>query len=89
MILKKCAVLKVHAVNPRFVNIGDMRTGEKDHFHIIGRENGGWFFYRRVEQKMTEKEIETLKEYTEKMGMTYDIAHFLNIKLSNLSNKLK
>ena len=40
LILRKCAVLKVHAVNPRFVNIGDMRTGEKDHFHIMGRENG-------------------------------------------------
>lgn len=79
LILRKCAVLKVHAVNPRFVNIGDMRTGEKDHFHIMGRENGRWFFYRRVEQKMTEKEIETLKEYTEKMGMTYDIAPSTNI----------
>lgn len=44
MMLRNCAVLKLHAVHPKFLNAGEMRIGEKDHFHIIGRENGIWFF---------------------------------------------
>ena len=79
MILRKCAVLKLHDVNPKFVNIGDMKIGEKDHFHTIAREKGKWYFYRQVEQQMTEIEKRSLQEFSKKMGMTYDVTVLANI----------
>ncbi|MHB1492125.1 MAG: hypothetical protein ACYCSG_01690 [Thermoplasmataceae archaeon] len=79
MILRKCAVLKLHAVNPKFVNIGDIKIGEKDHFHTIAREKGKWYFYRRIEQQMTEIEKESLQNFSKKVGMTYDVTVLSNI----------
>jgi hypothetical protein len=73
MILKYCAVLKLNEVHPKFLTVGEMRIGEKDHFHLIGREKGVWFFYRRIEQKLTAKEIKSLQEYSRKIGMVYEV----------------
>ena len=71
MILKYCAVLKLNEVHPKFLTVGEMRIGEKDHFHLIGREKGVWFFYRRIEQKLTAKEIKSLQEYSRKIGKVF------------------
>ncbi|QRF75505.1 hypothetical protein Thermo_01007 [Thermoplasmatales archaeon] len=79
MMLKNCAVLKLHAVNPRFLNVGEMKIGEKDHFHVIGRERGEWFFYRRIDQKLTEKELKSLRDYNWKIDVTYDVTPSTNI----------
>ncbi|MHB1709255.1 MAG: hypothetical protein ACYCT2_07260 [Thermoplasmataceae archaeon] len=73
MILKNCAVLKLRGVIPKSLTIGEMRIGEKDHFHVIGREKGVWFFYRRIEQKLTANEIKSLQEYSRKIGVVYDV----------------
>ena len=72
MILRNCAVLELHGVHPKFLKIGDMRIGEQDHFHVIGRERGQWFFYRRIMQQLTDGEKKRLLERSSSLKMTFD-----------------
>ena len=72
MILRNCAVLELHAVQPKFLKIGEMRVGERDRFHVIGREGGKWFFYRRLTQQLTYEEKNLLMEQSSSLKMTLD-----------------
>ena len=72
MILRHCAVLELHAVHPKFLKIGERSMGEEDHFHVIGREAGKWFFYRRIKQELTVEEKRLLKERSSSFKMTFD-----------------
>ena len=72
MILRNCAVLELHAVHPKFLKIGEIRMGERDHFHVIGREGGKWFFYRRLMQQLTDGEKNLLMERSSSLKMTFD-----------------
>ncbi len=71
MILTRCAILKLIEVQPKFLALGDMRAGEKDNFHTLSREKGEWFFYRRMEQIMTESEKIKLQESSMKSELVY------------------
>ena len=72
MILRNCAVLELHAVHPKFLKIGEIRVGEQDHFHVIGREGGKWFFYRRIKQELTAEEKRLLQKNSSSFNMTFD-----------------
>jgi hypothetical protein len=72
MILRNCAILELHAVQPKFLKIGEMRVGERDRFHVIGREGGKWFFYRRLTQQLTYEEKNLLMEQSSSLKMTLD-----------------
>ncbi|MHB8371928.1 MAG: hypothetical protein ACYDAO_02155 [Thermoplasmataceae archaeon] len=45
--------------------------GEEDHFHVIGREEGKWFFYRRVREELNPSEKEIFMNYHKNAGVTY------------------
>ena len=79
MILQNCVVLELHAVHPKFLKIGDIRLGEQDHFHLIGRESGKWFFYRRIKQELTNREKELLKTHSSLEKMQFDPLSSSNI----------
>ncbi len=72
MILRNCAVLELLGVQPKFLKIGDMRIGEQDHFHVIGKERGIWFLYRRITQQLTDEEKKMLVERISSINMTFD-----------------
>ncbi len=72
MILRNCAVLELHAVHPKFLKVGEIRVGEQDHFHVIGREGGKWFFYRRIRQELTAEEKRLLQENIASSRMIFD-----------------
>ena len=72
MILRNCAVLELHAVHPKFLKIGEIRVGEQDHFHVIGREGEKWFFYRRIMQELTAEEKRLLQKNSSSFNMTFD-----------------
>ncbi len=68
-ILDLCAVLELQDVNPKFLKVGELRLGERDHFHLLGNEGGKWFFYRRIRNELNLEERELLQEHASRMGM--------------------
>ena len=79
MILGNCAVLELHGVQPKYLKIGQMRMGEQDHFHVIGRERGKWFFYRRIKEQLTPEEKKLLAERISSLNMVIDPSSPSNI----------
>ena len=72
MILRNCAVLELIGVQPKFLKIGDMRLGEQDHFHVIGKEQGKWLLFRRIKEQLTDEEKKLLVERISSINMTFD-----------------
>lgn len=72
MIFNRCLVIRLNDVLPRFLRRENIKTGESDNFHIIGKEDGKWFFYRRVEAQLSMNEETVLAARTSEMDMRLD-----------------
>ncbi len=72
MLLDSRVILKLYSVNPRFLKAGDIKVGEKDSFHFLGKEGGKWYFHKRIDVDLSVQEKRMLAEHSESLGMSYD-----------------
>lgn len=72
MIFNRRLVILLKSVNPRYISRDNIRTGEADNFHIIAKEGGKWYFYRRLTAELTQIERAALSTQYSNLEMRLD-----------------
>lgn len=67
-IMDYCAVIVLKNIHSKHLKAHEIKVGEKDHFHFMGRKEDKYLIYQNVGSELSEPEYEALKRYVKTWG---------------------